>query len=470
MKTTAAVIDSSTPSRACSFTGLVPVAELASRLGVADVLDAHLAPVIGDLSSLVHTPGSVLAHQAGALIAGGDDVSDIGLLAPLAHRGILAGLVPSTSTAHRRLHELGARIGPVEHACDQALRSLRTAAWAAAGAHAPGAHGGQVVVDIDATEIISHSEHKEWATPTWKKHFGHHPLVAVIDHGRPGTGELAAVMLRKGRAGSNTAADHIALAGRARAVLPAHIDNSQIVVRCDTAGGTRDFLAHLAATGIGYSVGIGIHGGTELANVLSACPDAAKQAIIAPDGQLGDLDDGYVVEITGLIEQAALRYGITTTGWPDRMRIIARVEYPAAGAQMRLTDHDGRRITCFATDQEGTPQHLDWFHRGRGRAEQRMRDLKDLGLSTLPHASAAANRAWLIAVTCAHNLLAWLPMITGPDTSWRRWEPKTWRARVFAIAATITRHARRLYIRLDGASRHASILAHIIARTRAATL
>jgi hypothetical protein len=48
-----------------------------------------------------------------------------------------------------------------------------------------------LIVDIDATLVTAHSE-KENAQPTYKKGFGFHPLLAFIDHGRPGCGEPAA--------------------------------------------------------------------------------------------------------------------------------------------------------------------------------------------------------------------------------------------------------------------------------------
>lgn len=44
------------------------------------------------------------------------------------------------------------------------------------------------------------------------KTYGHHPLVAFVDHGRGGTGEPVAALLRPGNAGSGTAADHITTA------------------------------------------------------------------------------------------------------------------------------------------------------------------------------------------------------------------------------------------------------------------
>ncbi|MGE5764944.1 MAG: hypothetical protein ACM3ZF_14045 [Mycobacterium leprae] len=35
------------------------------------------------------------------------------------------------------------------------------------------------------------------------------------------------------------------------------------------------------------------------------------------------------------------------------MRVIARKESPHPGTQLRVTDADGRRVTCFATNAPG---------------------------------------------------------------------------------------------------------------------
>ena len=44
---------------------------------------------------------------------------------------------------------------------------------------------------------------------------GFHPLWAFVDHGPGGTGESPSVMLRPGKAGSNTAADYVTVIRRA---------------------------------------------------------------------------------------------------------------------------------------------------------------------------------------------------------------------------------------------------------------
>jgi len=64
----------------------------------------------------------------------------------------------------------------------------------------------RVTIDIDATLVTSHSE-KEGAAGTFKGGYGFHPLMAYCDE----TGEALASILRPGNAGSNTAADQIAV-------------------------------------------------------------------------------------------------------------------------------------------------------------------------------------------------------------------------------------------------------------------
>jgi hypothetical protein len=64
------------------------------------------------------------------------------------------------------------------------------------------------------------------------------------------------------------------------------------------------------------------------------------------------------------------------------------------GAQLHLTDVDGWRITCFATNTQGpgwTLAALETRRRLRARAEDRIRALKDTGMRN-PHRTGWATR------------------------------------------------------------------------------
>jgi hypothetical protein len=111
-----------------------------------------------------------------------------------------------------------------------------------------------LALDVDATLITAHSD-KELAAPTYKRGYGQHPIWVFADHGQDGTGEPLAVMLRPGNAGSNTAADHIAVVCAALRQLPGTRRGKQLLVRADGAGATHEFLNWLTARRLSYSVG-----------------------------------------------------------------------------------------------------------------------------------------------------------------------------------------------------------------------
>ena len=128
------------------------------------------------------------------------------------------GPVASDPTVSRLIDTLAAGGNRALTAIRQARAHVREHVWQLAGDAAPDA-GGQVTVDLDGVLVISHSD-KQDAAATWKKTYGHHPLMAFVDHGTVGSGEPGAAMLRPGNAGSNTAADHIATTQLALAQLP----------------------------------------------------------------------------------------------------------------------------------------------------------------------------------------------------------------------------------------------------------
>jgi len=152
----------------------------------------------------------------------------------------------------------------------------------------------------------------------------------------------------------------------------------------------------------------------------------------------------HVAEVTDLLD---LR------NWPAGMRVIVRREKPHPGAQLRITDANGWRITAFATNtRPGGPgtqlPDLELRHRRRARAEDRIRAAKDTGLTNLPLHDFAQNQIWCAIVALACELLAWLQMLALTGSDARRWEHKRLRLRLLSIPARLVRGARRTRLRL----------------------
>jgi hypothetical protein len=86
--------------------------------------------------------------------------------------------------------------------------------------------------------------------------------------------------------------------------------------------------------------------------------------------------------------------------------LIVRKERPHPGAQLRITDADGMRITCLATNTTGRPiAGLELRYRLRARAEDRIRAARSTGLRNLPLHDTAQNKVWLEIVQIALDLL-----------------------------------------------------------------
>ncbi len=381
-----------------------------------------------------HDPGKIVTDLALALAVGGDCLADVAVLR--AELGLF-GPVASDPTVSRLVDALAADADRALKAIDAARAAARARVWAAAGEHAPdhaASAGHPVVIDVDATLVTAHSD-KEHAAPTFKRGFGFHPLLTFADHGPDGTGEPLSAMLRKGNAGSNTAADHIAVLKAAFAQLPGHTPGrrpgKKVLVRADGAGGTHEFLSWLTGQRVQYSVGFPLPDTftTELAML-----DKEKLWQPAYDGDGRIRDGAFVAEATGLLNLGPR---------PAGMRVILRKERPHPGAQLRITDVDGNRVTAFATNTtRGQLADLELRHRRRARCEDRIRISKDTGLTNLPLHDFDQNRIWVALVALAVELTAWLQLLAFTDHPARRWEPKRLRLRLFSLAGRIAEHGR----------------------------
>jgi hypothetical protein len=451
-------------SMVVSQAGGVLLTETARAVGLDGALSVALAP--WRAPTAVHDPAKVLLDLAVTLAVGGDCLADIAVLR--AEPGLF-GLVASDPTVSRTVDRLATDPTVALRAIHTARAQARAAAWRLAGHRAPDHEidaGAPLVLDVDATLITAHSE-KEGAAPTFKRGFGHHPLWAFVDHGgtgaTAGTGEPLAVLLRPGNAGSNTALDHITVIREALRQLPGHRAGTRpgrkVLIRADSAGGTHELLNWLVGQRLSYSVGFTLP--DTIADVLAKVPESDWQIAYDADGQ--PRPGAAVLEVTGLLELSR---------WPAGMRVIVRRERPHPGAQLRLTDRDGHRLTAFATNTTpGGPGRqladLELRHRRRARAEDRIRTAKDTGLRNLPLHDLDQNRIWCAVVALACELTAWAQLLALHTHPARRWEPKRLRLRIFSLAGRLVRSGRRTVLQLAGHAPWAPLLQQAITTLRA---
>jgi hypothetical protein len=405
-----------------SHAGSALLGQVADKLGLTRALSARLGAIKQRRRG--HDPGRVIRDVAVMLADGGECVSDLGAVR---EQAALFGSVASDSTAFRTIEKIAATPGMLD-AVRSAHATARERFWELHGAPE------RLTIDVDATLITSHSE-KEKAAGNYKHGYGFYPLGAWSDETR----EAFAIMLRAGNAGSNTAADHIAVIDRSLAQIPEEqIEHLEILIRTDTAGATHGTADHCHRAGLRYSFGYELSE-TVRAAILTTPDDAWVAALDQDDTER---TNGQVVEITDHVELST---------WPAGSRVIVRRERPHPGAQLTFTDHDGYRFQAILTDQtDPNIAVLERRHRQRARVEDRIRDDKDTGLQKLPFKAFAMNEVWLEIVMLAHDLIVWTQALCL-DGELAKAEPKRLRYRLLHTAARLAFSGRRAKLHLPAA-------------------
>ena len=268
-----------------SHAGLVLLRALADKTGLAGGLSRALASP----RLLIHDRGRVTADLACAIADGSEVISDFRVLTDQKE---LFGLVASVPTTWRTLDEIGAGGSRALARITRAVNGARRQAWAAIEARHGALPGvriadkvleGVTCIRLDATVTPAHSD-KELAEPNFKG-FGHHPLLGYCDN----TGEPLAGMMRKGSAGSNTAADHLQVLGDAIGALPPRF-RRRLMVTADGAGASHGLITRLdqlaARPGYQLTYSVGWELGARERAAIGLVPEDAWQIAIDQRGEV----------------------------------------------------------------------------------------------------------------------------------------------------------------------------------------
>jgi hypothetical protein len=455
-----------------SHAGLALLRHLADKTGLTGGLSRALASP----RLLVHDRGRVVVDLACAIADGARVISDFRVMSDQRE---LFGLVASVPTAWRTLKEIARGGSRADKRITAAVSTARRHAWAQVAARhgaLPGVRladktlDGVTCIRLDATVTFAHSD-KELAEGNFKG-YGHHPLLAECDNTG---GEPLAWMLRRGSAGSNTAADHLAIVDAAIAAIPPRF-RRKLMITCDGAGASHDLIKHLdklaARRGyeVTYSVGWAL--GEREKAALRLVPEQAWQAAVDSRGEVRErraddacpdpscthracwIEEAHVTELTGLLRDGP--GGDQLRAWPAAVRVFARRERPHPGAQLTLFEaEDGWRYSMWATNRPasvkgwlGQAAYIDAAHRVHARVEDAIRTGKDCGIGHFPSFDFGINAAWLTASMTGQILLAWLKLL-ALDGDLAKAEPKTLRYRVLHAAARLVRGGRRRCLKIQ---------------------
>jgi hypothetical protein len=409
--------------------GLHALASLADRVGLRDSLSSAFPTVAG------HDRGTVLVHAMVMLAGGGEACSDIERLRA---QPALFGDVASDSTLYRIVRSVDARmLDDLRDAAALVRRGVWSRSSATTGTDA-------VVLDLDASLVDIHSENKEGTAANYKHGFGFSPMFCFAD----ATGEALGARLRPGNATHNSIADQLQVLDDAVAQLPGAIAvghrrgdrtrrvRREMIVRADSAGGSRNLCAEFRARNIGFAVVARSDAQVKAAISMAVDDEARWEPALT---QAGGLRPGAAVaELTDLVDLSA---------WPEGTRLIVRREPLHPGAQTSLFPSLEYRYWGHYTDQATPPVDSDVFMRAHAHVEDHIRRLKASGLERFPFTNLGANKAWLFLVCLGADLVRWFQLLCLAGRLAKA-EPKTLRWQLWHTPARVVRRARRTIVRI----------------------
>jgi Transposase DDE domain group 1 len=415
-----------------SRAGLVPVAALAQRAGLAELVTEQVRP--GGPCG-VNAPVKIVCLVAG-MIAGADSIDDMDLLRHGAMGELFGGIrAPSTLGSHLRSYTWG-NVRQLEAANRQLLAELAR--------RAPLLPGKDVLafVDVDSMQKRVYGHRKQGAA------FGHtkiqgksllvrglNALAAVVSTPLAAP-VIAATRLRGGNAASGRGAAGFA-AGAVAAARAAGCAGT-IVVRMDSAYYAARVIAAIRRSGARFSVTVPLH--LKVRAAIAAIPEDGWTAIRYPraiwDDQLRAwVSDAEVAEVPYTAFASKTGQAVTARLLVRRVRDLNR---QAAEGQDEL--FPAWRYHAVFTDSPFELVQAEEQHRGHAVVEQVFADVTDGPLAHLPSGSFAANAAWLTCAAIAHNLLRAAGSLAS--LAYAKARGATLRRDLIDVAVRIARHGR----------------------------
>lgn len=226
--------------RMVAIAGVMLPALLANRLGIEQLIDAHVD--LGERPGAAN-PGRKAMTMLSAMVLGADCIEDCDVPRSGQTAAVLGHRIAAPSTLGTFLRAF--TFGHVRQ-LDRVLADSLKRAWAAGA----GPGDGRLVVDVDSFVGEVHGYGKQGAGFGYTGRRGYHPILAT----RAGTGEVLHIRGRKGSANTARGAlrfveELIPRIDRAGATGPK-------LLRADSGFWNKKLMARLQAAGWTYSIGV----------------------------------------------------------------------------------------------------------------------------------------------------------------------------------------------------------------------
>ncbi|MEX0705078.1 MAG: IS1380 family transposase, partial [Nitriliruptoraceae bacterium] len=327
---------------------LAPAA-LAQRLGVAELVDAHVRLPVDAVGRA--NGGTKAMTVIGAMLAGADSIADVDVLRAGAGPELFDdGRAPSTIGTWLR-----GFIWASVRMLDRVSRRVLARAWQAGLGPDLDA---DLTVDFDSTICQTYGTGKQGARFGYTGVRGYHPLLATLAD----TGEVLHARMRGGNAGAARGAGTF-VRETCRRIRGAGA-TGKLTFRADSAFYSRAFVTACRDHDVAFSVTV------KLNRAIRRAIDQIDESAWMPIPYW--LDDGADVAETTHTAFAGTRDAVD-------LRLIVRRVRPTPGSQLALDvvyDHH-----AILTDRHGPTLEVEADHRAHAVVELAIRDLKAGGLA-----------------------------------------------------------------------------------------
>lgn len=388
-----------------SHAGVALVHELATRLGVEQIVDEELQVKQRERG---YTEGQAIGALVHNLLLGGECLSDLEVLRGdpgtqelLAQDAILA---PRTAREFLQKFDLGA------------IRDLQRVNLRLQQRVRPQQSSTTCTIDLDSSIYEQASSRKQGSDKAYNGEIGYHPLLAFWAE----EGELLFSHLRRGSA--HTCRNVLWFLRETFKRVPTQ---AALALRADSGFYSKEVVQWCEAHHVRFSI--------------TADQTAPLLALIAavPERCWTNLPDYPFCEVTELRYQPAR--------WRKAYRYVVKRQLTES-KEGELSWH----YHVFVTNDAATPAPaLEGWHLQHADMENRIKEHKSgLGLEKLPSGGFHANWAYLLIGQIAFNLLAWFKKLVLPS-SYHHATLKTIRHHLLNLAGKIVHSARQCFLVLS---------------------
>ena len=396
-----------------SHAGVALVHELATRLGVEQIVDEELQVKQRERG---YSEGQAIGALVHNLLLGGECLSDLEVLRGdpgtqelLAQEAILA---PRTAREFLRKFDLGD------------IRDLQRVNLRLQQRVRPQQPSATCTIDLDSSIYEQASARKQGSDQAYNGEIGYHPLLAFWAE----EGELLFSHLRRGSA--HTCRNVGWFLRETFKRVPAQ---AALALRADSGFYSKEVVQWCEAHSVRFS--ITADQTAPLLALMVAVPDRCWTA----------LPDYPLCEVTELHYQPAR--------WRQAYRYVVKRQLTES-KEGELSWH----YHVFVTNDEATPApDLEGWHLQHADMENRIKEHKSgLGLEKLPSGGFHANWASLLSGQIACNLLAWFKKLVLPS-SYPHATLKTLRHHLLNLAGKIVHSARQCFLVLSNRYRYQAV-------------